>query len=148
MTRKCRNRKFASVTNLQLTRGRFPCKNPTRQQFASGANPLSFRSPGIIPQQSPMLKFRADIYVFAPEVDRIVTRVDASRAKSLIETGRAEVKERRGKLVCEIRLLVCNLPMSALNVRAGSFGIRREPLENGNTLFQHHSVMPRLRTAA
>lgn len=95
-----------------------------------------------------MLKFRADIYVFAPEVDRIVTRVDASRAKSLIETGRAEVKERRGKLVCEIRLLVCNLQMSALNVRAGSFGIRREHLENGNTLFQHNSVMPRLRTAA
>lgn len=91
-----------------------------------------------------MLKFRASVYVFAPDVDRIVLRVAATQAAHLLATGRAVIKEKRGRLIEQLRLLVCNLPVGELGVRLGSFGIRRESLDCGGVIYQHRPTFPRL----
>ncbi len=88
-----------------------------------------------------MMKFRASVYVFAPDVDRIVLRVAASQAAHLLKTGRAIIKEKRGKLVEQLRLTVCNLKAHQLECKAGSYGIHRGHTDHGHMIYEHKRWM-------
>lgn len=92
-----------------------------------------------------MLKFRSRVLVFAPDMDRIVFWASPLEAQRLVSTTRAIVKEKKGKIVEQIRLTACNLPNHLLGCRAGSFGIRREITEHGTTIFQHKGAWDSLR---
>lgn len=90
-----------------------------------------------------MLKFHRKVFAFPAGSERCLFDVHAAGAQQLVESGRAEVRQKdRRRGVTAISILAGNHRVVA---RAGSYGIHREriapgPTGNAGIVFAHKST--------
>lgn len=82
-------------------------------------------------------RLASSVVVYAYESERVTLFVHAPQAIRLLNSGRAKVYDRNRHGIYAIQLIEAAVDMAALDARPGSFGIVREHLESGNTVFAH-----------